>query len=196
LHVGGVCVTVGDHGPVSALLKHQIVGNYWADCKYGLLAIGGGERPGKAVIQENVFVGQTETAHASVFHKSYDTTVLNNTFYRGGFKIGRANCSPALPLPQGLMFKNNIFYETYIRDQTDACPTNDYQVLYNLFSHLPPGSRFERGTQAHNITGDPLFMNPGVDFHLQCGSPAVQAGEGSVDIGAVTPVGGANAGSL
>jgi len=40
------------------------------------------------------------------------------------------------------------------------------------------------GQDAHSILGDPKFINPSSDFHLQADSPCIGAGENGTDIGA------------
>jgi hypothetical protein len=178
-----ICLIIGDPATVAKRLRHLIRNNTFVNCRGGAIAIGGGNRKGSAWVENNIFYHDTNTladAQGGYFNAD-DTLLINNTFYRGGFKIGwsRASCNS---LPQGLIIKNNIFYETRIQDQTDRCPSIDYQLVYNLWNNLP--SKFERGVQKYNKTGDPLFISPSkLDFRLKNGSPAQASGAGEVDMG-------------
>jgi hypothetical protein len=81
-----------------------------------------------------------------------------------------------------LTFKNNIFYETFVQDQTDNCPDNSYTLTYNALYRLPSG--FKRGVQQHNITTDPGFINPAAgDFRLQAESAARRVGAEGMSMG-------------
>jgi hypothetical protein len=184
---GGPCIVIGDHDSPSALKQHKIEGNWFEDCAHAsnpandwFISIGDGNRPGSALVRNNVYYGRGAVNPNMIFNQAYNTLVLNNTIFRGGFKIGRSGgCIPA----NHLTFKNNIFYETYVNDQTDSCPGNKYALLYNDLYNLPKG--FERGNQANNITANPQFVDSASgDFALKATSPAIDAGENGVDMGA------------
>jgi hypothetical protein len=184
---GGPCIGIGDHDTPPNLLQHLVEGNWFEDCaaagnrEANFFINIGSSRSGSALIRNNVFFGEALTEPRAIFNNAYNTLVINNTIYRGGFKIGRAGgCIPA----NHLTFKNNIFYETYINDQTDSCSGNKYSVLYNDLYHLPRS--FERGNQAQNITANPQFVDPAHDnFTLQPTSPAIGTGEDGGDMGAI-----------
>jgi hypothetical protein len=184
---GGPCLTIGDHDAPSNLLQHIVEENWFENCAaannpsaHFFINVGSSSRPGSALIRNNVFVGERITAPTAIFNQAYNTLVINNTIYRGGFKIGRSGgCIPA----NHLTFKNNIFYETNISDQTDSCSGNKYALLYNDLYDLPQG--FERGNQSNNITANPQFVDPANDkFALKSTSPAIGAGADGVDMGA------------
>jgi hypothetical protein len=170
-------ITIGDHDTPATVQQHVIEGNRF---ERGI-SIGSSARIGSALIRNNIFHAKATNAPHIVFNNVYNTLIVNNTFYRGGFKIGRAgHCIPI----DGLVFKNNIFYETYVRDQTDRCPTSPYKLLHNNLYRLP--GRFKHGQQPGNITTDPLFVNPTAgDFRLQPSSPAGKAGEGGRSMGTI-----------
>jgi hypothetical protein len=168
-------IVVGDHDTPPALLQHVIEYNRF---ERGI-SVGASKRSGSAIIRHNIFHAKATRAPRLVFNQAYNTLVINNTFYRGGFKIGRARgCIPV----GGLTFKNNIFYETFVQDQTDNCPDNSYTLTYNALYRLPSG--FKRGVQQHNITTDPGFINPAAgDFRLQAESAARRVGAEGMSMG-------------
>jgi hypothetical protein len=143
------------------------------------ISVGASKRPGSAIIRNNIFHAKVTSAPRIIFNQTYNTLVINNTFYRGGFKIGRSRgCIPM----GGLTFTNNIFYETFVHDQTDNCPNNCYTLTHNTLYKLPSG--FKRGVQQHNITTDPAFINPTAgDFRLQAESSARRVGAGGTSMG-------------
>jgi len=49
-----------------------------------------------------------------------------------------------------------------------------------IANNLWYGGTGDISSDAHPVTGNPLFVNPGTDFHLQAGSPAIGAGSLSV----------------
>ncbi|WP_315074678.1 choice-of-anchor Q domain-containing protein, partial [uncultured Clostridium sp.] len=66
------------------------------------------------------------------------------------------------------------------------CQYNSNVIKNNIFYK---GTAFQ-GNEANmvisnNITSDPKFVNPGVDFHLQASSSAINAGLNESDIGLV-----------
>jgi hypothetical protein len=122
--------------------------------------------------------------HQAVFARTFDSEISNNTFFKGAFKLGRSASGCAGPMPENLVFKNNIFYGTRVIDHTDKCPQVDYRLEYNLLFDLP--EEFERGVQRYNQFDDPEFVDiSAYDFRLQDSSPARRAGEGGVNMGAV-----------
>jgi hypothetical protein len=173
--VNGPEIVVGDHDTPPSLLQHVIEYNRF---ERGI-SVGASKRPGSAIIRNNIFHAKTTGEPRIIFNQAYNTLVVNNTYYRGGFKIGRARgCIPV----GGLTFKNNIFYETFVQDQTANCPDNSYTLTYNALYKLPSG--FRRGVQQHNITTDPAFINPSAgDFRLQAESAARRVGAEGMSMG-------------
>lgn len=97
--------------------------------------------------------------------------IFNNTFYNNGADqksvwgaVG-ANSGPVFPVLQ-----NNIFYETAQTRYIDAGAT--MACDNNLFYGAGPAPRGCR----HAVTADPQFISNFTDFHLQLGSPAIDAG--------------------
>jgi hypothetical protein len=168
-------IVVGDHDAPPALLQHVIEDNRF---ERGI-SVGASKRPGSTIIRNNIFHARATNTPRIIFNQAYNTLVINNTFYRGGFKIGRAHgCIPV----GGLTFKNNIFYETFVQDQTNNCPNNSYTLTHNALYKLPSG--FKHGVQQSNITTDPFFINPAAgDFRLKADSAARSVGEGGMSIG-------------
>jgi hypothetical protein len=168
-------IVIGDHDIPPALLQHVVEDNR---LERGI-SVGASKRPGSALIRNNILHAKATRAPKIIFNQAYNTLVINNTFYRGGFKIGRVRgCIPV----GGLTFKNNIFYETFVQDQTDDCPANSYTLTYNALYRLPSG--FQRGVQQHNITTDPAFINPSAgDFRLQAQSAARRVGAEGMSMG-------------
>ena len=181
----GVCIVIGNEEKPAELMQHVIEGNFFNQCEGGGVALGSGKRNGSASIRYNVFY-QTHTRtidDQAIFGRSFNTEIVNNTYIKGAFKLGRYRASCGASTPQGLVVKNNIFYETRVIDQTDHCPTVDYQVKYNLLYDLP--ETFERGERRHNFFDAPEFVNRAAgDFRLTETSPARAAGEGGIDLGA------------
>jgi hypothetical protein len=173
-------IIIGDHDAPPELRQHMIDSNY---LQRGI-CIGASQRSGSALIRNNIVHANATTTPGAIFNRVYNTVVTNNTFYRGGFKIGRSKgCIPA----GQLVFRNNIFFETFVKDQTTRCPSNLYTVANNILYRLP--SRFERGAQASNTSADPSFVNPTAgDFRLRADSYAALSGERKADIGAAITV--------
>jgi hypothetical protein len=174
-------ITIGDHDSPNSLLQHVIEYNRF---QRGV-SVGPSSRPGSALIRSNVIHALKTSKPWISFVRVYDTLIVNNTFYRGGFKIGRHG---VCVVPRGeLTFKNNIFYETFVLDQTKSCPSNQYtfvnNVLYGLSSAIGKAAQY-----LNNFTADPYFINASDgDFRLKTNSLARLAGEGEVAIGAFLP---------
>lgn len=67
----------------------------------------------------------------------------------------------------GVLFKNNIISCNGGSAVSSGALSLDYNNFYNC-TGVP--------SQAHPITGDPKFVNPASDWHLQTGSPAIDSG--------------------
>jgi hypothetical protein len=171
-------IIVGDFGNASSLRRHVIEYNRF---ERGI-SLGASSRLASALITNNIIDAQRISRPTIVFARVYNTMIANNTFYRGGFKVGRYD-SCVIP-SGGLVFKNNIFYETYIADQTQRCPANRFTVAYNVFHAL--GSSFAGAAKdLYNMSVDPGFVNVSAgDFRLKSDSPALTAGERGSETGA------------
>ena len=91
---------------------------------------------------------------------------VNNVSYNNGY--GFQNTSP---LNENVLIENNIFSQNTVSVQLLSGSESQFTVDHNLFY----GSGGTYGTNL--VIGDPKFVNPtGADFHLQSGSPAIDAG--------------------
>ncbi|MBJ6727879.1 CFI-box-CTERM domain-containing protein [Geomesophilobacter sediminis] len=122
-------------------------------------------------ISNNVFkVGSSSTA---IQNASASTTITNNTFYLNGTAINTT---------ASIAIKNNIFSSnTPAIAGSESAPS----VLYNLFNPKAnagiPISQLDASNIPNNSTSsDPQFVDPGKDFHLQPGSPAIHAGDPTI----------------
>jgi len=97
----------------------------------------------------------------------------------------------------GHVVKNNIGYrddgESYvllisasaITDYNDWYDPKNTQCISRWFNPMTLSEYKTYGQGAHSIYQDPKFVNlAGNDFHLQPGSPCIDAGENGVDMGA------------
>jgi hypothetical protein len=99
--------------------------------------------------------------------------------------------------------KNNIVFDSglaQIRVDPAAAQSGLHSIDYNLYFDTAGGNKVGDwgagvvvnfaswksacSCDAHAINSDPLFVNAPSDFHLQPSSPARDAGEGGVDMGA------------
>jgi len=134
------------------------------------------------------------------FHYEQEQEVYNNIFYK--CKIGFASYRNYNGLGADVKLRNNIFLNStsyHIHWGSGASSytlDSDYNLFYptdgDLFrhnvaggemtftewqTHSVPGCTFD----PNSVIGDPLFIDPeNRDFHLQTGSPAVDAG---IDVG-------------
>jgi hypothetical protein len=182
---GGTCVIIGMNIADNLLGQaiNIIEDNMFSNCYYaastskkGVLAVGSSRKKGEVIFRGNVVTGEAATEPAATrINMTKQSKIYNNTFVKSGFRL--MSCG-------AVEFKNNIFYETVINDTTDACSPASYFATYNVFYKVV-GS-FERGVQKSNKNADPLFVDlAGKDIRLKVGSPAIAAGEGGVDIGAL-----------
>jgi hypothetical protein len=109
--------------------------------------------------------------NAIVFQGPKDSSFFNNVVIGGGISMyqGGRNTGPQAPA-ENPSIKNNIFvcngsaagYIAYV-----GSFNVDYNNFYNC-TGVP--------SQAHAITGNPMFVNQASDWHLQPGSPAINSG--------------------
>ena len=117
--------------------------------------------------------------------------VFNNTIYT----VDQGILMPGLPdraSGTGQDLRNNIISNTtYPLGLGNGCETNfqgdfsaDYSNYFNYIAFRQGGAdrtfanwKTNTGWDAHSITSDPLFVNVAAhNFHLQAGSPAINAG--------------------
>ena len=99
--------------------------------------------------------------------------IYNNTFY--GFPAGVEIDYGSNDNVDNVSIKNNIF-ANISGVHIDNNRTNPFnlEVSNNLYDKTPS---FDKATDESPITGDPLFVGvSNLDFHLQPGSPAIDAG--------------------
>ena len=91
---------------------------------------------------------------------------INNTSYGNGRGIWIYS-----PSNENVLVENNIFSQNSVNMEIISGAVAQTIIDHNLF--YGPG-----GTGGTNpVVGNPLFVNPmGADFHLQSGSPAIDAG--------------------
>jgi len=140
--------------------------------------------------------------------------ILNNTFLQNGtgyYTINIHRVTAGLPEGVGNQIFNNILYnydsaKGSITVDT-AAETNfasDYNVVMNVFGLDDGATTYDLtgwrglGYDTHSIqaTDTALFVNPGTDYHLKAGSPAINAGTTLADVaddkeGTTRPQGGA-----
>jgi hypothetical protein len=148
-------------------------GNRCSECGEGLM--GEASNYGKShhlLFKNNIFAHSL--AWGLCVYNIANVEVYNNVFYDiaifpTGFNEGWSINN---------VVKNNIYYQcntSYYADVAKgARVTGDYNIIYQCKNPDPQG--------AHDIIGvDPKFVDPAnLDFHLQAGSPAINAGT-SVD---------------
>ena len=158
LFMGGI---VNDNAKVpfeKAIVRYNISQNDGAD---PMLLSDGSTMP--RLFELHNFAGET-----------YNIEIYNNVFYydRGSFHIQLKGTTF-----NNVRFTNNIFY-----GPAGTYPTNGGQLVYDnnlYYGHAAPSA------DVHAITGDPLFLNPGIGgdgratvdgYQIQFGSPAIAAG--------------------
>jgi len=151
------------------------------------IEIGDGPPQDHIWIYNNTFTGGPSVNSAlSVKWTTSNVYLYNNTFYLAG--------SPTVPIvdvvgisPPGsqLTSANNIFYaaagQGFFNVESGSTMTSDHDLFFSASGTpaVPSGSGL---TLTNPIVGDPLFVNGGSsDFHLQAGSPAIDAGTSSVN---------------
>ena len=127
------------------------------------------------IVRNNIFYttdGSTASGNGMlrIRHQVKDIYVYNNIFYNaGGSFIFVTDTGP-----RNIVIKNNIF-DTSSGNDINAGSATSGAVLVsnNLYENTPSLSGV---TDSNAIIGNPLFVNPGSDFHLQSTSPAIDAG--------------------
>lgn len=130
-------------------------------------------------IYDNLFVGGTTTNHGCIYWSPGTGSgyIYNNTFYlvTPGFPVINYGTASGT-----LQCKNNIFYNAAgqgffaTTSGNGLVVTSDHDLFYQSGSTTLP-SGVGQLTVTNPITGNPLLVSS-TDFHLQSGSPAVNAG--------------------
>ncbi len=135
-------------------------------------------------IYNNVFKGGTSSNGGLTFYNGTNNAYLyNNVIYQAGAS------NQALAWATGgahLYMKNNIWVTQpgqpffYLETFQGATVSYDHDLFFDASGQAPPsGSGY---TQTSPVVGDPLFVNPASgDFHLQNGSPGIDAGTSGVN---------------
>lgn len=100
-------------------------------------------------------------------------TFINNTVYNNGSAGWGSGFFNENPNVTNIVVRNNIFSQnptSQIVNESTAALTVDYNLIDGTqeYTYAINGSNY--------VTGDPKFVNPGTDFHLQNNSPAIDAG--------------------
>lgn len=164
--------------------QHRIEYNYFNRCLGAAIRFASGSQGGvisSALVRYNLFYQPSYQEGEIPVVRAQNLHFLNNTMICGRFKLGNGNRS-ALPL--NTVIKNNIFYKTQIEDNT-TLPAYPYICAYNLlYGTLDSGFSVSGCTNV--IDRDPQFAAAlASDFRLQPTSPALQAGENQVTLGAL-----------
>jgi hypothetical protein len=130
----------------------------------------GSSTPRQALIAQNTFGGNTLLTGASgesatelnLSGAVSEYVVANNIFAGGTSSVPTVNCSVAYSslAPTPVTFENNDVFNSKGSGYGGACSNQT--------------------VSAGNISANPLFINPGTDFHLVLSSPAVDAGDNGV----------------
>jgi hypothetical protein len=112
-------------------------------------------------------------------HPMRDIYILNNTTYNNGWTEWGGGIGVDNPDIENVVIRNNIvsqnLYFQIAIDQEVGVPLGQLSINYNLVHGFRDTEGETTGDKA--VIGDPMFANPsGADFHLQAGSPAIDAG--------------------
>jgi hypothetical protein len=96
-----------------------------------------------------------------------NTRLFNNDIVLSGANsqgfVCHGGCGPSI-----LTMRNNIVQAVAKAGYADAPFDEDYNLYF--------GGQTQFALGAHSMVQNPAFVNPGGDFHLQAGSPAVNRG--------------------
>jgi uncharacterized repeat protein (TIGR01451 family) len=98
---------------------------------------------------------------------------INNTVYNNGTAGWGGGFFNENPNVTNIVVRNNIFSQnltSQIVNESTATLTVDYNLIDGTqgYAYAINGANY--------VTGNPGFVNPGADFHLQSNSPAIDAG--------------------
>jgi parallel beta-helix repeat protein len=141
----------------------------------------------------SVTAGHAE--HLGAPYGATNNSVIHNVFYDNGrdgvSTWGAARTLGDLTEIHDNYSKNNIISQNPAVDDmswadADTFATNNYNLFYNTRALLIKyadtdydfsGYKTASGWDADSVIGNPLFINPSNDFHLQANSPAINAGD-------------------
>ncbi|MEA3439755.1 MAG: right-handed parallel beta-helix repeat-containing protein [Chloroflexota bacterium] len=133
-------------------------------------------------ILNNLIISNTKSA---IYVSSSSPLVINNTIVGSGLTNSgygfdlrsSSSCTPPYCTTGSIINNIVISYEIGIRGNGPITPVIDYNDVWgNITADYSLPSSVVSGT--HNISLDPLFNNPAADdYHLQSGSPCVDAGD-------------------
>ncbi len=156
-------------------------------CADGIYVDGGAD----IVIENNKVWASDIGVETASEHKNKATDkviVRNNLVYNCGlYGISMGGSGDTNGKATNIKIYNNTAYNNSVNMNIQKyCQYSSNVVKNNIFYQ---GTAFE-GTKtsiviSNNVTGNPKFVNPGVDFHLQTDSAAINAGVNDKDIGPV-----------
>jgi predicted outer membrane repeat protein len=109
----------------------------------------------------------------AVYSSSYSSSFTNCSFYRNTSGMAQGG---AIFQNAGGTIRNCIFYQNIGRNvENDISSTQTFSIDYSLVNAIS-ATVFDYG--AHNISGDPRFVDPeNGDLRLRSDSPAIDAGD-------------------
>ena len=100
-------------------------------------------------------------------------TIVNNVFYGNNNAISSSIDSTTI--------KNNIFLNNYYSLYSSSLSGWNYATYNDFYTNLTDTSNLPINSTTGNISLDPVFVDPASnDFHLQTGSPCIDAGDSSI----------------
>jgi len=132
------------------------------------------------VAYNNGWVGihVTDCCEGVETHPIANVRIINNTCWNNGRGDWGGGIAMDNTQAEGIVIRNNICSQNLsfqIAVATDV-PAGTYTVDHNLIDGYRGGAEGEMYGDDY-VEGDPLFADPeGADFHLQAGSPAIDAG--------------------
>lgn len=127
---------------------------------------GGALHSCKSAIVGNVFVRNSAWRGYGGAIMSCSTAIFNNVVYENHASMRGGGISNSFNVKNNILWGNTAVYGSLVDDQIYQVSFPENNCIQNL-DHTNWG----------NITGDPLFDNPGADdFHLTSGSSCIDAG--------------------
>ena len=133
-----------------------------------------------SVAFNNVIINEAGTSNGAaglVFRGTSNSYLFNNVVINmnpAAFEValggscGSFTVSNDNPTMLNNIFTGNNLFSVNAFTNFTGTKTIDYNDFYQFTSGVP--------TQTHPITGNPLFVNPASDWHLQSGSPGINSG--------------------
>jgi hypothetical protein len=171
---------------IFGIVNNNYVHHNWAAWNDGFLEVGG--REGEATCHDNVFAHNVSINNNGLFsyihmagtsHFGSDVQnlqVYNNTIIENDSKPYSVFSFWGSPSAEGFKLRDNVIY-TDRRVSNESGFTHDHNVYYRTDGSTDLGFSLGDG----EVIADPLFVDVyAQDYHLQAGSPAIDAG---VDLG-------------